>query len=243
MKKRFFTFLTVAIGLLLSTNVFANNETDVSLNVLYTYSVNFNTGTETDAVYHWNITGGTAGTDFTDITGESGSSVGVTWNTAGTYSIEVYVVDGLGCQSETKTLSVTVTSETYCVSNQTNTTTCSLIDSGSGNSTSSDADYFTFDVTISHPSTSGTYTINFTVDGTSGSKTITGVTAGTDKTETIQVNHSEFTTEFTNTGSADVSVPIVITGVTNSSSNSVSECSTPFTFTDISVHPKPVISF
>ena len=240
MKTKIFTLFLMAIGFLASTSAFAQNETDVSMNVAYTYSISNGNGDWSGSnTYAWSVAPGTGWTS----TLSNALTNNITWTAPGTYVITIQATDTKGCYSEPIELTVVVTDETYCISNQTNTTTCSLIDAGTGNNTSSFDDDFTFDVVLSHPSTSGTYTINFTIDGTAGSKTITGVVAGTDETATITVPHSEFTTEFTNNTSTNKPVPVVITSVTNNSTTAVSECASPFTFENITVNPKPVISF
>lgn len=247
MKTKIFTFLVVLLGgLFMATSAFAANETNVSLQVAYTYSVTSTSG----MVYDWKVYKDAAstqlavnGTDYSATFSTSSNTASITWKVAGDYYVWVQGTDNKGCYTEPKSLKVTTVTETYCLSNQTNNTTCSLIDAGTGNHTSSNADNFTFDVTISHPSTSGTYTINYTVGALTGSKTVTGVVAGTDKSATITVSHSELINEFTNNDSNDKTVAISVSSVSNSSSVNVAECTTHYTFPGVKVLAKPVIIF
>ncbi len=254
MKTKILSFLFLAGMVLVGMSTYADDEVNVTPGGTYTYNVSQTNGNTTGAVFHWSISPGIAGTDYTDITSETGASVSVSWNTAGSYTISVYVVDGTGCQSETKTLDVTVSDTQFCVdaANATNKQTCSLISTGNGNTSSTSWDPHTpgdtqFDVSVTDPAIVGSYTIHYNAtDGTNPTgdltATVTTTAIGTTATQSITISHATYTDLFTNTGTTDKTVTIEVTKIVDPNSVDITaNCGT--TSYDVTVSPQPTISF
>lgn len=231
----------------MANSAFAANETAVSIDVPYTYTLTNGNGVWTGAqTYAWSIfqsDGTTPAVVTTEYVATLGTTITntITWKAAGTFKVSVVATDVNGCKTDPIVLTITVSAEKYCISAATNLTTCSLLTAGSGNSVNPDVT--TFDITITNPKTSGTYTVNYTVGGVAGSATVTAVVAGTTKTATITISHSGFVAQFTNATNAAVPVAIAIASVTNNSATAVtSDCvnATPY---NVSVQPKPVATF
>ncbi len=253
MKTKILSFLFLAGMVLVGMSTYADDEVNVTPGGTYTYNVSQTNGNTTGAVFHWSISPGIAGTDYTDITSETGESVSVSWNTAGSYTISVYVVDGTGCQSETKTLDVTVNDTQFCVdaANATNKQTCSLIDGpANGNTTFTSwgtPENTQFDVSVTDPAIVGNYTIHYNAtDGTNPTgdltATVTTTAIGTTATQSITISHATHPDLFTNTGTTDKTVTIEVTKIVDPNSVDITaNCGT--TSYDVIVSPQPIIAF
>ena len=137
MKTKFFTLIVMAIGILASTNAFAqSNPTSVQRMSTHPYTVTPSNGTG-PYTYSWSISGGTS----TDVSSISTNSTGdVLWDGApGIYTITVQATDANNCLSEDLTLDVTIESPVveFTASNLTGET-CSYLgtDDSSGNNSS-----------------------------------------------------------------------------------------------------------
>jgi len=236
----------------MANTAFADDEQLVSPGGTYTYNVAQTNGNATLAVYHWSISGGLPA-DYTDITAQTGSSVSIKWNTPGSYTISVYVVDGTGCQSETVTRLVTVADTKLCLNaaGATNKQTCSLITTGNGNTSSTTWTPATpgdtkFDLDITNPALTGTYTIHYNatdgINPTGDLTTTVAVTASTTATKAITISHATYVNLFTNLGATAKNVTITVTKIVDPNSLDITaNCGT--TSYTVSVAPRPLIAF
>ncbi|MCW0484834.1 hypothetical protein [Gaoshiqia sediminis] len=132
MKTRILSFLIVALGLMVSTSAFAQNETSVQRMATHTYTVTPSNGNGS-FTYKWSIE---AGGTTTDISTDTDASITVQWDgVPETYTITVQATDANLCLSEEITLDVTIESPEveFTASNLTGSTCSHLGVEGSGN--------------------------------------------------------------------------------------------------------------
>jgi hypothetical protein len=240
MKKQILSFLFVlGLGIFMTNTAFAVNEGTATVGATKTYSVTPTLGTAVTAVaYEWVISGGGTGTSIL-------STIDVTWSAAGTYTVKARVKDSNGCYSDWSIKTVDVYATDYTIAGQTNTTTCSLINSPetSGNSTgaNSNAENTQFNVTLSGVPATGenTYTVIYTVGG-SAPVTVSAYTSGTP----ITVTHTTYPSVFVNATLLPVNRAITVTSVKRTGETTAVpvKVTTGITTYNVSVLPKPTIS-
>lgn len=240
MKTKIFTILVMAIGLLASTNAFADNETVVSINSTITYTVSPTLGSGiTAANYAWTLGSGGA-----IASGDGTNTITVTWSTAGTHTLSVQLTDSNGCLSEPISIDVTVNDSKWDLAAETNTTTCSLLtDNSSGNNQSTPlADETTFQVSITNPLT-GDYIVDYQVSDGTTTATYSVNPYDESAPETITIGHAadgNLIAIFNNTGDTAKTVTVTVTKVTDPNGSEVT-LGTKNSYT-VTVNPKPIIT-
>ncbi len=242
MKSKIFTLLVMALGLLVSTNAFAQPSTPSSTSAVtakdgstVTYTV---TGTGT---FHWALSGGS---NTNTVSSSTTNSVSVTWDNAtpgSTYNLDVYLVDGNNCYSEVIRFAVTIESVVLSITDAT-TETCSWLgsDNSTGNSSSVSAnDIIEFTLTLDAAGAQDPVTVNYSVsDGTTTDSRSEDVTfSGLSGTLNVAIDNF-----FVNTDGSNKTFTITLTSATDADSNALDIHATNKTAT-ISVHSKPTITF
>lgn len=149
--KKTITYLTILTALvLISFNSNAQVGTTPLVGSTHLYTV----VAEDDAnnTLTWSVIEGTSGTDYTINSGASTEQVSITWLTAGTYTLQFTEENATGCIT-TKTISVTVSANTFDVSTTNPAAVCNAAD-GQANYVGTDA------------TTSVTFTVNMTTGTT-----------------------------------------------------------------------------
>lgn len=253
MKTRIFTLMMLVVAMMVTTNAYADDEQFVNIGFTGTYNVTFGNGESTGATYAWSILTGSNGTEWT-ATFDNSNENDITWNVAGTYTIQVIVTDGDGCLSEPLTRVVTVSNAQLCIADgsttvagstpaaPTGTSTCSLIDAGDGNSSGS-PDESVFIATVTGALANHDYDITYSVAGTSVVHGSALTTNGSGEgTVSITVTHSSYVSNFTNDGSSDATVTIAVVSMVDENSQTITNlCASP-SF-GVTVKPTPTISF
>ncbi|MGQ7868133.1 hypothetical protein [Sunxiuqinia sp. sy24] len=255
MKTKIFTFLMVAMGLLASTSVFAQNKTTVNLGDSEEYTITVSatlgnwTGTAgTDYSFDWTIDDATAivGGQAT-LDAFNGISADVTWIKSGFFNFTVVGTDANGCLTEPLVIPVTVSAMEACVDadNAVNKQMCSLLELETTGEADGD-EIISFPVSVSNSSTGKLYTIDYTLSN--GATTYTGRETGYTPGDQIEVDINstqELITLFTATSDDSGSpkeVTVAIKAVTQEGTSlNVSMCATP-SYT-IEVFEKPSVSF
>lgn len=177
MKKRFTYLLATAALILLSAAAMAQGGLAPYVGSTHVYTVTAEDATNNDL--EWTVSGGTAGTDFTIVSGAATEQVEITWLTAGTYTVSFSeTADGTGCIT-TKEATVVVGSNSFDVSTNNPGATCNAAD-GQINYASSDATTsitFTVDMTTGNAAFNPDWQITFTLTPSTGAS-IASVSAG-----------------------------------------------------------------
>ncbi len=254
MKKRILPILMMMVVVLFTaTNVFADDETFVSVGFEGTYNVSLGNGNNTGVTYAWSILEGSNGTEWTATFGNTNEN-DITWNVAGTYTIQVIATDGDGCLSEPLELEVIVSNAQLCIADgsttvagstpaaPTGTTTCSLVDAGNGNSSSS-PDETVFIATVTGGLANHDYDITYSVGSTSVVHSTALTTDGSGEgTVTITVAQSDYVSDFTNDTASDDTVTIAVVSMDDENGFTITNLCTESSY-DVTVHPTPTISF
>lgn len=125
----------------------------------------------------WSVVGGASGTNYTINSGAASEQVSITWLIAGTYTVQFTEENATNCIA-TKTLSVSVSANTFDVSTTDPDAVCNSAD-GQANyaeSTAITAITFKVDMTTANTSFSPNWEITFTL--TPGTATLANVKAG-----------------------------------------------------------------
>lgn len=179
--KKTFTYLISAITFVLfSTSVMAQDGETPILGSTHNYTIT--PGSVSNALA-WSVVQGTDGTEYdinSQTTGTTTSVANITWNTAGTYTLQFSETSGPGCIT-LKQLTVTVAANTFDVSISDPTATCNAKDGSvnpSGDATTSIT--FKIDMTTSRADWSPNWAITFTLTPSTGSSIATvAASAGT----------------------------------------------------------------
>jgi len=223
--KKILSLIILVLGFVSLTN--AQDQT-VTVNTTHIYNV-----TDGGLTYTWAVTGGTS----TDLSGETGASINILWDTQGTYTLTVFGKDANNCNSETTTATIEVVGAASVMFADANDNqsiiTCSLLTGDTANTT---------DFKVVFAGGVAPYTLNYDVTDETGTTT----------SQTVTVNTTEqllSLSDFENTTGSDIIVSVVLTSATTSDGATVTVdtgtgaiTGLPNDTRTVTVHAKPSIS-
>lgn len=249
MKKQILSFLFVlSAALLISTSAFAQPSTpasDTPVTAVDGSTVTYSVTALAGATYHWILSGGSNTNDLPSQPAGAlnDNSVSITWDNATpatVYTLDVYVVDALGCYSEMKRTSITIQTQTIDLVAAQTATICSWLTTSAitGNTPAYDQVLLNFATNGGISPVDITYTITCAALSVAETVTVNNVNLLTATTGTLAV---DITNKFANTTSSSQIFTIEITSATDNAGNTMT---TPGNVTAaITVRPIPVISF
>ncbi|HKI88799.1 MAG TPA: hypothetical protein VKA38_07225 [Draconibacterium sp.] len=195
MKKTITCLITATTLILISFGAMAQGGLTPIVGSAHNYTV---TPGNVANTFAWSVIEGTAGSEYTINSGAAGVTVNITWNTAGTYTLQFRETNATSCVT-LKQVSVIVAANTFDVSTNDPAATCNSKDgtvNPTGNATTSIT--FTVDMTTSRTDWSPNWEITFTLTP-SGTSSVANVAASA--------------------GTLSGSGPYTITGLTSASGN------------------------
>lgn len=171
--KKTFTYLTTAVAFMfVSIGVMAQGGLSPLVGSTHNYTVTAESSGNTLA---WTIVEGSDGTEYDIISGAATQSINITWNTAGTYTLQFRETNGNGCIT-LKQETVIVSANTFDVSTTDPAATCNAKDgtvNPTGDATTSIT--FTVNMTTANASWNPIWEIDFTLTP-AGVATIANIT-------------------------------------------------------------------
>lgn len=172
--KKTFSYLIAAVAfMLVSTVAMAQGGFSPLVGSTHNYTV---TAGSTSNTLAWTIVEGSDATEYDINSGAASQTVNITWNTAGTYTLQFRETNGSSCIT-LRQKTVIVAANTFDVSTSDPSETCNALDgtvNPSGNATTSIT--FTVDMTIANASWNPNWEIDFSLTP-AGAATIANVVA------------------------------------------------------------------
>ncbi len=205
--KKIFTYLIAAVAfMLVSTVVMAQGGLTPLVGSTHDYTV---TAESTGNTLAWSVVEGNDGTEYDINSGAASETVNITWNTAGTYTLQFRETNGSSCIT-LRQATVVVSANTFDVSTSNPSATCNAKDgtvNPSGDATTSIT--FTVNMTTANASWSPNWEIDFTLTP-AGTATIANVTvSGGTLTGTGPYNLTALTST---SGIGSVTITMDVTG-------------------------------